>query len=467
MAKTSVSGTFSNNFYIGDGLDVANKYVYVSNNVSPAPGLRYNETGNLWEYSDDGNVWNAFGTASGSISHNSLSGLQGGLGPDAYYHLNVTQHTWLIDGPNTGYWKATKGGTDQTAYSIGDILYANSTTTLTKLTLGLENKVLTSNGTIPYWADVDVPSGIHNDLSGIQGGITNQYYHFSSDGYTWLVDGPNSGYWKATKGGTDQVSYDIGDILYANSATTLTKLPLGLESKVLTSNGTIPYWANIDVPSSVHNDLTGLQGTIIGRQSNDGYYHLTYPEYTWYHDAYSVGKWMANKGGTGYKSYTTGDLLRGNDGGSLSLINIGSSGQVLTSDGSVPYWNDPVSGSGTQIDRTISTPSTWEAGTPTIGISNNTTKVFTVYSWIRRAADGYAVANCRNFAASAYNGVYFFVGYAQNVTTIPGSSSFGEVDPASSGDDVRFVINNSTGVITVQYYSTVASSVCRSTVFLY
>jgi len=56
---------------------------------------------------------------------------------------------------NTGTWNATavgatKGGTGQTGYTIGDILYANTTTTLSKLGVGASNAVL-MGGTNPTW----------------------------------------------------------------------------------------------------------------------------------------------------------------------------------------------------------------------------------------------------------------------------------------------------------------------------
>jgi hypothetical protein len=57
----------------------------------------------------------------------------------------------------TGTWSATaiaanKGGTGQTGYTAGDLLYASGTTDLTKLGIGSSGQVLTSNGSSPTWA---------------------------------------------------------------------------------------------------------------------------------------------------------------------------------------------------------------------------------------------------------------------------------------------------------------------------
>ena len=57
----------------------------------------------------------------------------------------------------TGTWNATaitavKGGTGQTTYAVGDILYASSTTALSKLAAGTNTYVLTMSGGVPTWA---------------------------------------------------------------------------------------------------------------------------------------------------------------------------------------------------------------------------------------------------------------------------------------------------------------------------
>jgi hypothetical protein len=69
----------------------------------------------------------------------------------------------------TGTWEAsvigaTKGGTGQSSYSVGDILYANSTTTLAKLAPGTSGFPLVSGGfnTAPSYAQVGT-AGIAND----------------------------------------------------------------------------------------------------------------------------------------------------------------------------------------------------------------------------------------------------------------------------------------------------------------
>lgn len=48
---------------------------------------------------------------------------------------------------------AANGGTGQTSFSVGDILYASGASTLSKLNIGTSGQVLTVNGGVPIWLD--------------------------------------------------------------------------------------------------------------------------------------------------------------------------------------------------------------------------------------------------------------------------------------------------------------------------
>lgn len=63
----------------------------------------------------------------------------------------------------TGTWNGTaisavKGGTGITSYAVGDMLYADSTTTLAKRTIGSTGNVLTVSGGVPTWGQVNLAS---------------------------------------------------------------------------------------------------------------------------------------------------------------------------------------------------------------------------------------------------------------------------------------------------------------------
>jgi hypothetical protein len=119
----------------------------------------------------------------------------------------------------TGTWQGTAitelyGGTGQTGYTAGDLLYSDSLNSLGKLSVGAADKVLVG-GTLPSW-----------------GNINNS--HWSGTALS------------AANGGTGQAGgYTVGDILYASGTTALSKLPAGSTvGHVLTSNGasTAPSW---------------------------------------------------------------------------------------------------------------------------------------------------------------------------------------------------------------------------------
>jgi hypothetical protein len=75
-----------------------------------------------------------------------------GLMSREWYRFFYNQY--VITGEGTGITLAINGGTGISSYSVGDLLYANTTTTLAKLKSGLAGQVLTANGpnTAPSWS---------------------------------------------------------------------------------------------------------------------------------------------------------------------------------------------------------------------------------------------------------------------------------------------------------------------------
>jgi hypothetical protein len=120
---------------------------------------------------------------------------------------------------------AAGGGTGLSSYTTGDILYASSSSTLSKLGIGSSGNVLTSNGTGPVWSSSPTLTApiLGTPASGT---LTN---------CTGLT---------AAGGGTGLTSYTTGDILYASSSSTLSKLALGATGTVIVSNGTTPVYSS-------------------------------------------------------------------------------------------------------------------------------------------------------------------------------------------------------------------------------
>jgi len=122
------------------------------------------------------------------------------------------------------------GGTGQTTASgafdalaptttRGDIIYRNATTN-TRLAVGAANYALLSDGTDPVWGQVSLTAGVTGTLP-------------------------------AVNGGTGISSYAVGDLLYANTTTTLDRLATAAAGRVLISNGpgAAPSWSST-VPST-------------------------------------------------------------------------------------------------------------------------------------------------------------------------------------------------------------------------
>ena len=109
-------------------------------------------------------------------------------------------------------WKvvpATAGGTGQTSYAIGDILYADTTTSLAKLADVATGNALISGGVgvAPSWGKIGLTTHVSGTL-----GVSN--------------------------GGTGQTSYTDGQLLIGNSTgNTLTKATLTAGAGIAITNG--------------------------------------------------------------------------------------------------------------------------------------------------------------------------------------------------------------------------------------
>lgn len=139
---------------------------------------------------------------------------------------------------------ATSGGTGQTSYAIGDILYANTTTSLAKLADVATGNVLLAGGvnTAPSWGKVGLTTHVSGTLP-------------------------------VANGGTNQTSYTDGQLLIGNSTgNTLTKATLTAGTSVDITNGN----GSITIGHADTSSLTGPQGSGgIASITVDGLGHVT------------------------------------------------------------------------------------------------------------------------------------------------------------------------------------------------
>ena len=199
--------------------------LYYSTTASAAPTagnltsgeLAINITDGKLYYKDNGGVVQVIatkgaGTIGGSttqIQYNNAGALAGSAAMTFNSGTNVTTLTTLN---LTNALGATYGGTAQSAYTQGDVLYASATNTLSKLGIGTVNYILTSTGSVPQWvAPSSVTVQTANNLAGGAG----------------------------------------GSVPYQSAADTTTFLAIGAANRVMTSSGTAPQWVTA---------LTGLTG---------------------------------------------------------------------------------------------------------------------------------------------------------------------------------------------------------------
>ena len=147
------------------------------------------------------------------------------------YSGSITNATW--NGVSIG---AIYGGTGQTSYTTGDILYASATNTLSKLAAGTNGYVLTLSGGVPTWASTASSTTITDDTS------TNstRYINFTSatsGTLSTIYTSSTKLQYNPSTGLLSSPSLAITGTLSANGST-------GTAGYVLTSNGSsAAYWA--------------------------------------------------------------------------------------------------------------------------------------------------------------------------------------------------------------------------------
>lgn len=154
--------------------------------------------------------------------------------------INVQWNTLALNQSSavSGTLGATNGGTGTNNYAIGDTLYSSATNTLSKLAgnTTTTKQYLSQTGTgavstAPSWATISAA-----DIG--------------------------AGTLPATRGGTDQSSYSIGDILYADTTTSLARLADVATGNALISGGlnAAPSWGKIALASAVSGTLGVANG---------------------------------------------------------------------------------------------------------------------------------------------------------------------------------------------------------------
>ncbi len=252
----------------------------------------------------------------------------------------------------TGTWNATaisaiKGGTGFTTYATGDLIYASAINTLAKRAAGTAGQVLTMVGGVPTWST----PGTGGSVTSVTGGTTG--LTFTNPNTSAVMTGTLA----AASGGTGQTTYVVGDLLQANTTTSLSRLAAVAAGNVLLSGGVgvASSWGKVNLATHVTGNLpaanmpqlaglsvAGVAGSVAAniaaitasidgqvlRRSGTGIGFGTINLAA----AGTVGSSVlaVTNGGTGQTTYTNGQLLIGNGTGLTKATLTAGGGITIT-----------------------------------------------------------------------------------------------------------------------------------------
>jgi len=261
---------------------------------------------------------------------------------------------------------------------------------------GLIGGPITATGTISIDSTVVTASGNQT--------LTNKTL---STGSTWNGNKISEAY-----GGTNQNTYSTGDILYASSPNTLSKLSIGSNDQILKITGGVPSWGAAGGGGTVTQIDSG-RGLLGGPITSFGTLSIDTAVVVTTSDAQTLtGKTISGASNTinnlnaGNISSGTLELARGglgndtstatqgsvlyNDGSKWAALGPGTSGQILKTNGASanPAWTSAGSGTVTQVNTgtgltggPLSTTGTISIDTtvvPQLGAANTFTGTLTI-----------------------------------------------------------------------------------------
>lgn len=169
-------------------------------------------------------------------------------GSDANFH-NVTANSLVLANPLL----EASGGTGETFYGNGQLLIGDSSGGLTKNTLTAGVGVIITNGSGSITISSPTVGTVTSvDVSGGTTGLTTSGGPITSSGVITI-----SGTLIANNGGTGFATYTIGDILFANTTTTLAKLADVATGNAIISGGVgaAPSYGKIGLTTHVTGTL--------------------------------------------------------------------------------------------------------------------------------------------------------------------------------------------------------------------
>jgi hypothetical protein len=280
----------------------------------------------------------------------------GGTGLTSFSAANYALYSTSSSALTAGTLPVAAGGTNVTSFTANGIVYGNGTSALGVTAAGTTGQVLVGNtGSAPTWGTLS-GSAVTSFSAGTTGftpsiattgaitlagtlattnggtGLTS----FTSGGalYATSSSALTTGTLPITSGGTGQISASAafnalspitttGDLIIGNGTNSATRLGIGTNGYVLTSNGTTASWQSAS-SSGVSTFQTSLSG-LTPSTATTGAVTL-------------AGTLGATSGGTSQSTYTTGDIIYASASNTLAKLPIGTAGQVLSVASGIPSW---------------------------------------------------------------------------------------------------------------------------------
>ena len=279
---------------------------------------------------------------------------------------------------------ATSGGTGQSSYAVGDLLYASTTTALSKLADVATGNALISGGvsTAPAWGKIGLTTHVSGTLPVANGGTNQTTY---TDGQLLIGNSTGNTLTKATlTAGTGiTITNGSGAITIAGNTGTVTSVSGTGSVNGITLTGTVTSSGSLTLGGTLSGVslTTQVTGTLPIANGGTGSTSTTYCSLT----SNVTGTLPATNGGTDNSSYAVGDLLYASTTTALSKLAGVATGNALISGGvsTAPSWGKigltthvsgtlPVANGGTGVTTSTGSGAVVLATSPTLTLTNAT-----------------------------------------------------------------------------------------------
>lgn len=228
--------------------------------------------------------------------------------------------------------------------STGDLIVGNGTNSATRLGIGANGTVLSSNGTTAYWAAAPSASAQRTTFTATAGQTSFAVTYNTSGIVIVTRNGSN------LTPGVDYTATSGTSVVLTNAALAGDNIVILTLDPATSSGGGSGTVTSVNVSGGT----TGLT-TSGGPVTTSGTITL-------------AGTLATANGGTGFSTYSTGDIVYASAANTLSKLSAGTNGYVLTMSGGVPTWSAASGGGVTSFSAgtTGFTPSTSTSGAVTL-----------------------------------------------------------------------------------------------------